>query len=203
MNGTALQYDTSRGFKQIKGGQTENTTFVQSIMQSHYNIVYNPLVCLYAMIAISTTVYYFYDMDGPLEYLRDLMSRTMSDTKAYPVVKTVANLAFNVTSFLIKYKSVYIKFSLVSIPVCLKPSFINILFTFLLFFVTLVFHEWTVINIGVVAYLWFLFTQIRNPAYKFVIVSFASFLFFYCWVSKVELLLNPLSKSANSTKAKG
>lgn len=198
MNGVNLQYEANRGFRQFKGGQTEATTLAQAFLQSHYNIVYNPLVCLYTMVAIATAIYFFYDLNGPLEYIRDLMQTTMGDTTIYPIVKTMATVSFNLCSWLIKHKELYIKISLVSVPVLLKPSFINIIFSCILLFVTLVFQKWTVVNIGLVAYLWFLFTQMRNPAYKFLILAIAAILFMYCWVSDVKIFVNPMN--ANYTK---
>lgn len=165
--------------KIIKSGQRiGQETFVSSIIASYSNMAYNPVALFIFILAI--TIAFAEDTDnGPLEIFKKKLE-TINNDKIF--IYKLAQILLGVVIFLINNKYMFVKVCFASIPALVKPSSKNIIITIAFIIFVYLFTEWNALEIFVIAQFWYLFTEIRDPKIKIVIMILFCLTCYIAWV---------------------
>lgn len=160
-----------------KSGQRIGEGFISSVVASYTNITYDPL-SIFLVLIISTTLFAeAYGHTGPLE----IFKKKLTEVKEPPWLKKLCEFLMSITDFLIENKMSFIKISIISIPAMVKPSSKNILISIVVSVLVLIFTNWTIFDIFVLGNFYYLYTELRSPTYKFIIIFLAVIYFYYGW----------------------
>lgn len=193
--------------KLYKSGQRiGEETFFSSVVASYANISYNPIAL--AVFIIAASVALAEDSDkGPLEIFKSRLQTITLDSGAFAF--KMASLLIKITNVLIANKILFIKLCFVCLPALLKPSRSNWMFTILIALGVYLFTNWTSFEILILANFWYLFTEIRDPRYRLVVVLAGAIFIYYAYVTDTPLInigtgsatgVPPVANSGNSAR---
>lgn len=169
------------GQAQIKGGTTLSDGFFQSIINGYSNLVNSPLALFLMVFGVVGLLLDATDNDhGPLERL---LAMCVAKSKTAGFIGGFASLLAKIISLLIPVKLAVFAFTMFWSPYMAKPSKNNMYISVAgsAFSVLSTFPPVELVLLGQV---YFCYTQVRNPKYKFIIILVGLF----CFIIGADLL---------------
>lgn len=175
IDGKPVVLDKTIGDRQIRSGQTQASAFFDSVVASYTNLTYSPVITLlFSFFGVCVAA----EACG-LNFL-DVIQKNLT-----ALAKTDNKMLANIFSLLIKVIStvtdfrIYIYLSFfIFLPWMKKPSSKNlkfsIVFEVLMFLFT---NSSDLIFVFALTQLWFLYTELRSPKYKFFVFMVAVVIF--------------------------
>ncbi|APG77856.1 hypothetical protein [Xinzhou nematode virus 1] len=165
-------YNLNTGIQSIRGGQQVGDGFFASAANSFYNIIYHAWALLFAILALLILLSEYGTSAGPLEILFKALMKFKEDPFAPVILKSIASGILYILGYMITYKMAVGYALLLLVPVMVKPSARNFVFAAVIILLAFM-HYITIIQVLILAILFYLFVMLRTPAHKFFIVAMA------------------------------
>lgn len=159
------------GIQAIKGGQTVDIPFFDSVITAYSNLSNSPIIAITLLLAVLCALAEYNSSDGPLESIAKTLKSVIDNSANSGIVINIARFILYVDEQLIANKVIAISSLLFWIPYFAKPSEKHMR-------VSAALTLWVVIKPTdlfadlLLSQLYFLYTQLRNPKVKFMLLVF-------------------------------
>lgn len=170
--------DRGTGIQTIKGGQTIDIGFIDAVVQSYANLVNSPMALLMLATLGIMALAEVNNSDGPLEVIASALHAFVEDTDNSPILLGLARFMIVIFDILIVYKVRLIAIGTMWVPYLAKPSSNNFKISLFLTIV-LVFRKTDLSADIILSQLYFIYTQLRSPKARFIILVAALVLFVF------------------------
>lgn len=175
---TAKLISETDGVQITKGGQKFDTGFGEAVFASYSNLSNSPLCFFLFGMSLVCVIPYTFDLPGPLETLEQMFRTVAEETDRAKMVKLIAGGLVKFLDLCIRFKFMFICYTMLAVVYLRKPSTKNFGFSVFLAVIVLLFHtKLMVLEMFLGLQLWFLFTEIRSPKFRFIMVTVVIILF--------------------------
>ncbi|APG77536.1 hypothetical protein [Wuhan heteroptera virus 1] len=158
-----------------KGGQKFHEQLKDAIILCYYNLTTSPtLLSVYIFVWVISTAEILNIKKGPLEQWLDYL---MTNKATWTLGVWINSLQLWIIRICIANKFAFLCLVNFSLPYLYKPSNKNLLFTLGFSFLGTFMLAKTPLEIVVMGQMWFLYTQMRSPAQRFLITGVAAVTF--------------------------
>lgn len=163
------------GISVLKGGNVLGSSFVNSVIDAYTNVLsYQPIsTCLLILsfVFFYATIHHDNTMN-PFFIMRESLYQTINNKNTSNFVSSMSSFCATILKTILPYDFEFATFCSFFFVYLAKPSSRNLLFSSILTVSVLVF-KFNALSILFLSQLFFLYTQVRSPKHKALIVLFA------------------------------
>lgn len=175
------------GIQKIKGGQTIESSLFDSVQVAYANLCNSPMVLMILILLLVAAVAESNGSQGPFELVLKIVTATAADDTKSQFVRTIALILKFLFTLLVQYKIPIISAGLMWFPYFAKPSKNNMHLSLFLTAVVVLTNT-SMLEAAMLSQLYFLYTQIRTPTYRTIILSVAVVIFVIGLTSTSQML---------------
>lgn len=166
---SAQPQNVSNGPSFIKGGHLWFEGFHDAVVTSYSNMVNSPMYLTLYTLAVITMVARLAGVSTPAHSLMEQALETYkSSTGPVQIISRAAYLVFKILS---TYDKLFMNASFIWVVYLYKPSGKNMYFSMFLTLIAVIFSSLNEFYLFLGSQLWFLFTQLRAPQHKMILVT--------------------------------
>lgn len=182
----------------VRSSQSIDETFFNAVIKSYVNLSQNP-VCLITLFILTLLLITELDTDGPLEQAIANIEELAKEKKSLPS-KGLKAIVW-VLTVLVKNKRTVFTFGFMWVPWLAKPSTKNLIVSSAFTVLIYANKHWENWDIILISQFYLVYTQIRNPLHKTIII-FVGLAVYWFGISFDDLLNTGTSSSKDGGKTR-
>lgn len=172
-SGRSKTLDSNTGIQSIKGGQVIDANFFDSVMVAYSNMVNSPIAAITMIVLIFAAFSEYNSSDGPLELLLMTVKAASSASDVPVVIRNLCLFLVYFLQILVNNKYRVISVGLGWVPYIAKPSTNNMKLSIAFTAFVLLRPPKDLFNDVILSQIYFLWSQIRTPRYRFILMVIA------------------------------